>query len=70
MRYSVRFDLFDARGDLTSVTFVNLIEAPDGGVVVLARFGHAHAMVTAPLPPARRRDANREHPGGEDPAAA
>jgi hypothetical protein len=47
----LHFDLFDDRGDLSPTTFVNLLESPDGGVVVLARHGHAHARVGAALPP-------------------
>lgn len=54
----LRFDLFDARGELVPATFVNLIEAPDGGTVVLARLGHAHAEVPAPRVPTPRAERN------------
>jgi hypothetical protein len=45
---ALRFDLFDLHGELRPTTFVNLIESEDGRVVVLARFGHAHAPKSAP----------------------
>lgn len=61
----LRFDLVDDDGTLRPATFVNLLEAPDGGVVVLARFGHAHAIVTAPLTPSPRRDSAHDDPGGD-----
>jgi hypothetical protein len=51
---ALRFDLFDSRGELTPTTFVNLIESQDGRVVVIARFGHAHATK-----PATRRESPR-----------
>ena len=59
---ALRFDLFDERGDLSPATFVNVIEAPDGGVVVIARLGHAHATVGAkvPAPPQRLSDHSAE----------
>ena len=60
---SLRFELFDERGDLVPATFVNLIEPPDGGLVVLTRFGHSHALVGASLPPVVRSTS-----GGETPA--
>ena len=44
---ALQFDLVDDRGGLAPTTFVNLIEAPDGGVVVLACFRHAHASIPA-----------------------
>ena len=49
---ALHFDLLDPRGELVPTTFVNLIEAPaDGAVVVLARFRDAHAAVPARLTP-------------------
>lgn len=59
---ALQFDLVTDQGELAPATFVNLIEAPDGGVVVLARFGHAHAAVTAPTKPAPRRESAHERP--------
>jgi hypothetical protein len=59
---ALRFDLVDDRGELAPATFVNVIEAPAGGFVVLARFGHAHAAVPAPLPSRTRRDDVGEQP--------
>jgi hypothetical protein len=56
---ALRFDLFDERGDLSPATFVNVIEAPDGGVVVIARLAHAHAIVGAKLPVPVRRFVDR-----------
>jgi hypothetical protein len=44
---AIQLDLADLRGELVPTTFVNLLEAPDGGLVLLARFGHAHARVPA-----------------------
>ena len=49
----LRFDLIDLEGRVVHATFVNLIEAPDGGVVVIARLSHASAatpaLVSSPL---------------------
>lgn len=64
---ALQFDLVDERGNLAPASFVNLIEAPDGGVVVLARFGHAHAPVSARVPPAPRHEPDRHRPSNEDP---
>jgi hypothetical protein len=55
---ALRFDLFDLEGELTPTTFVNLIESEDGRVVVLARFGHAHAAKPAPRSLSVRPDAD------------
>ena len=63
---AVRFDLFDDRGNLSPATFVNVIEAPDGGLVVLARFGHAHSPVTAPLRPTDRSESGYAQPESDD----
>jgi len=43
----LRFDLVDVEGRVVPATFVNLIESPDGGVVVIARFRDAHAATPA-----------------------
>jgi hypothetical protein len=57
---SLHFDLFDERGQLTPATFINVLEAPDGGVVVLARFAHAHAAVGATIVPRPRSDSGTD----------
>ncbi|PYP77534.1 MAG: hypothetical protein DMD35_14370, partial [Gemmatimonadetes bacterium] len=44
---ALRFDLVDLHDELVPATFVNIIEAPDGGLVLFARLGHAHARVPA-----------------------
>jgi hypothetical protein len=64
----LQFDLVDVRGELVPATFVNLIEAPDGGLVVLARLAHAHARVPAvrPMPPRASADAERPGAAEED----
>lgn len=64
---ALKFDLVTERGELIPTTFVNLIEAPDGGVVVLARFGHAHAAVAASLQPPLRGLPEHERPDISDP---
>jgi hypothetical protein len=43
----LRFDLIDVEGRLAHATFVNLIEAPDGGIVVIARLSNDHAAIPA-----------------------
>jgi len=43
----LRFELVDIEGRVAHATFVNLIEAPDGGVVVIARLSHASAATPA-----------------------
>ena len=48
---SLEFDLVDDRGHLESATFVNLIESPEDGIVVLARFSLAHGADPARLRP-------------------
>jgi hypothetical protein len=62
---ALQFDLLDDRGEFVPTTFVNLIEAPDNEVVVLTRFGHAHAMVGA-----RVRTPRRAVPEDEQPPAS
>jgi hypothetical protein len=42
--------------------FVNVIEPREGGVVVLARFGRAHATVGASVSPSPRREPGRRQP--------
>ena len=59
---ALEFELLNEDGQLTPATFVNLIEAPDGGLVVLARFGHAHAGVVAALKPKERSAGDAEWP--------
>ena len=61
---ALQFDLVDARGELSPSTFVNVLESPDGGLVVLARLGHAHAIVGAKMP-AQPRDGS----GHADPSS-
>lgn len=51
---ALRFDLLNEHGELAPTTFTNLIEAPSGSVVVLARFGYAHAPISALVPPPPR----------------
>lgn len=63
---ALQFDLLDDRGGLVPTTFVNLIEAPDGGVVVLACFRHAHASVPAVRHLVPRADAHTEWPDMQD----
>ncbi|HEY7394537.1 MAG TPA: hypothetical protein VH559_06820 [Gemmatimonadaceae bacterium] len=46
----LRFDLVDVDGGVVHANFVNLIESPDGGVVVIARFRDAHATEPALVP--------------------
>lgn len=53
---ALQFELVDERGEVVPTTFVNVIDAPDGGLVVLARFGHAHASVGAAVQPKPRSD--------------
>lgn len=48
----LRFELVDFHGQLAHTTFVNLIEAPDGGIVVIARLSNDHAAVPAVVSPA------------------
>ena len=62
----LRFDLFDVRGELVPATFVNLIEAPGGGTIVLARLGHAHAEVSASLVPTPRAEHSENRPSAEE----
>jgi len=62
---ALQFDLVDERGELRPSTFVNILEPPDGGLVVLARLGHAHATVGAKLPPAVRDTSAHARPEGE-----
>jgi hypothetical protein len=49
----LRFDLVDVEGRVVHANFVNLIESPDGGVVVIARLRDTHAatpaIVSSPL---------------------
>ena len=59
---ALQFDLVDARGELSPATFVNVLEPPDGGLVVLARLGHAHATVGAALPTKLRDASGRAEP--------
>jgi hypothetical protein len=64
---ALRFDLYDDRDELVPTTFVNVIDAPDGGLVVLARFGHAHSAVGALVRPTPQADSGNEQlPGNED----
>ena len=58
---ALHFDLLDDSGQLTPATFVNVIEAPDGGLVALVRFGHAHAPVPATFRLSARHDGDGEH---------
>lgn len=44
---ALAFDLVDDRGHLDPATFVNLIQAPEGGIFVVARFSLAHGTVPA-----------------------
>jgi hypothetical protein len=62
---ALQFELFDDRGDLTPTTFVNVLEPPDGGLVVLARLGHAHATIGAKLSPIAHDDPASEPMNGE-----
>ena len=62
---ALQFDLVDQRGELTPSTFVNVLESPDGGLVVLARLGHAHATVAATLPPTVRGLSDHARTEGE-----
>jgi hypothetical protein len=59
---ALRFDLQDERGALVPTTFVNVIDAPDGGLVVLARFGHDHAAVGAAVHPTPHAGSGHERP--------
>ena len=62
---ALEFELLNEAGNLIPTTFVNLIEAPDGGLVVLARFGHAHSGVVAAMKPKARSAGDEEQPPGE-----
>jgi hypothetical protein len=64
---ALRFDLIDLRGELAPTTFVNVIEAPDGGLVVLACFGHAHAAIPAVRTPAPVSGTEEAKPGSGEP---
>lgn len=64
---ALEFDLVDARGELNPSTFVNVLESPDGGLVVLARLGHAHASIGAKLPDIGRGASSHARPQGDDP---
>jgi hypothetical protein len=59
---ALQFDLVDERGELSPSTFVNVLESPDGGLVVLARLSHAHATVGAKIPARPRRDSGHARP--------
>ena len=63
---ALQFDLVDLRGELVPATFVNVLEAPDGGLVVFARLGHAHARVPAIQPMAPRTDADAARPSADE----
>jgi hypothetical protein len=63
---ALQFDLVDRHGELVPATFVNVLEAPDGGLVVFARLGHAHARVPAMRPMAPRSDTDAAKPSAED----
>jgi len=65
---ALQFDLVDARGELSPSTFVNVLESPDGGLVVLARRGHAHAIVGATLPPTTRDASGHAQPSNDSDA--
>ena len=62
---ALQFDLVDERGELNPSTFVNVLESPDGGLVVLARLGHAHATVAAKLPARARGSSGHARSEGE-----
>ena len=62
----LQFELVDLQGELVPATFVNVIEAPDGGLVLLARLGHAHARVPAVRSETPRSDADAERPSVEE----
>jgi hypothetical protein len=47
-------------------TFVNVLEAPDGGLVVFARLGHAHARVAAIKTVAPRTGTDAERLSSDD----
>ena len=59
---ALEFELMNEAGNLIPATFGNLIEAPDGGLVLLVRFGHAHSGVGAPLKPRERSEGNEQRP--------
>lgn len=59
---ALEFDLLNNRGELTPATFVNVLEVPDGDVVVIARFAHEHATVAAAVRPSLRRDSGGNNP--------
>lgn len=59
---ALRFDLVTEHGELTPATFVNVVESSDAGLVVLARFAHAHALVGARRPPVVREDPEHQRP--------
>jgi hypothetical protein len=65
---ALQFDLVDLRGELVPATFVNVLEAPDGGLIVFARLGHAHARVPAieSLAPRTDTDARRRSADEKD----
>jgi hypothetical protein len=53
---SLRFELLGEQGERVQAAFVNLLEAPaDGGVIVVAGFGEAFALMGAhvTMPPGR-----------------
>ena len=56
----LEFELMNEAGRLIPATFVNLIEAPEGGLVLLARFGHAHSGVGAARKPPEKAEGNEE----------
>ena len=63
----LEFELMNEAGRLIPATFVNLIEAPEGGLVLLARFGHAHSGVGAVRKPHAKADSGEEQgPDGGD----
>ena len=63
---ALQFDLVDLQGELVPATFVNVLEAPDGGLVVFARLGHAHARVVANKPVTSRAGTDAERLSSDD----
>ena len=63
----LRFELVDFHGQLAHTSFVNLIEAPDGGIVVITRLSNDHATIPATVSPAPRAEPGHSPLKPDDP---